>query len=101
MNKADSAIIFLEKSIEKNLQNAAAYYNLGLLYQQQNQAAKAESTFLKGLKNIPGNERLLYASAYFYLQEKNREQANRYALELNRLFPGRQEYIRLLEMSKE
>jgi tetratricopeptide (TPR) repeat protein len=88
----------LEKSIEKNLQNAAAYYNLGLLYQQQNQATKAENTFLRGIKNIPGNERLLYALTHFYLQERNREQAKRYALELNRLFPGRQDYIGLLEL---
>ncbi len=98
INRPDSAIIFLEKSIEKNLQNAAAYYNLGLLYQQQNQATKAENTFLRGIKNIPGNERLLYALTHFYLQERNREQAKRYALELNRLFPGRQDYIGLLEL---
>ena len=101
MNISDSAIFFLEKCTEKNLQNSAAFYNLGLLYQQQNQMQKAENTFLKGLKNIPGDERLLFALTHFYIQEQKNEQAKQRAGELNRRFPGRQEYIQLLERAEK
>ena len=73
MNRPDSAIYYLQKRTEINKQNSPAYYNLGLLYQQQNQAAKAENAFLEGLKNNPDDERLLYAIAHFYLQEGNNQ----------------------------
>jgi tetratricopeptide (TPR) repeat protein len=100
MNKADSAVFYLKECTQVNHQNAAAYYNLGLLYQQQSEKQKAENTFLEGLKNNPGNERMLYAISHFYVQEQKREQAKRYARELVRLFPGRQEYIQLLQMAE-
>jgi tetratricopeptide (TPR) repeat protein len=100
MNRPDSAIFYLEKCTEINNQNAPAYYNLGLLYQQQKEGLKAEDAFLEGLKNNPDNERLLYAIAYFYLQEADKEQAKKFAQKLVSQFPNRPEYVEVLRLTE-
>ncbi len=98
MNRPDSAIYYLSKTIEINSHNSSAYYNLGLIYQQQSETGEAEKTFSGGLKNNPGNERLLYALSYLHLQTENFKSAAFYIRELNRLYPGRPEYTELLKL---
>ncbi len=98
MNRPDSAIYYLTKTTEINSHNSSAYYNLGLLYQQQLKIKEAEKAFSGGLKNNPGNERLLYAMSHLYLQTGNSKSAAFYIKELNRLYPGRPEYRELLNI---
>jgi tetratricopeptide (TPR) repeat protein len=100
INRADSAIFYLKECTRVNAQNYGAYYNLGLLYQQQNQMDKAEKTFLDGIKGDPNNERLLYAITSFYLNNEKKMQARQYAEKLAKMYPGRQEYLQLLQMTE-
>lgn len=99
INKTDSAIFYLNECTRINTQNVGAYYNKGLLYQQQKQFAKAERSFLEGLKNNVDNERLLYATAYLYLKLEKKMQARQYAEKLVKMYPNRQEYLQLLQMA--
>jgi tetratricopeptide (TPR) repeat protein len=100
INRADSAIFYLKECTKVNAQNYGAYYNLGLLYQQQNQMDKAEKTFLDGIKGDPNNERLLYAITSFYLKTEKQMKASQYAEKLAKLYPNRQEYLQLLQMTE-
>jgi tetratricopeptide (TPR) repeat protein len=100
INRADSAIFYLKECTKVNAQNYGAYYNLGLLYQQQNQMDKAEKTFLDGIKGDPNNERLLYAITSFYLKNEKKMKASQYAEKLAKLYPNRQEYLQLLQMTE-
>lgn len=100
INRADSAIFYLKECKRVNPQNYGAYYNLGLLYQQQNQTDKAENTFLEGLKSNPNDERLLYAITSFYMNNEKRMQARQYAEKLVKLYPNRQDYMQLLQMTE-
>ncbi len=50
MNHISEAISLLEELLQRNPQYLAAYYQLGKLFEQQHDSAKASSTFSKGME---------------------------------------------------
>lgn len=85
-NNMSAAILYLGKAAEFE-KNPRVYYNLGIAYQQTNQPAKAEKTYLKGLQQDAGNADLMYALSILYIQLQNFAKAKPYVQKLSELNP--------------
>jgi predicted Zn-dependent protease len=69
--KQAEAINFLSQELKKNPQNLAAHFNLGNIYQQQNNNRKAEKHYQAILAEQPDNIVILNNLAWIYHQQNN------------------------------
>ena len=74
------------------------YYNYGLLLQQNSQAKKAIEVLLQGFKINPTDEKINYALAYVYVQNKQASKAMEYARVLKNNQPNNPEYEGLFKV---
>lgn len=88
--KGDTAGYFeeLKKAVEFEDCPTTALIELGILYAQQDQIAKAETLLRKALEAEPYSARIHYNLAAFYFQQENLDEAIRLANRAAELSPG-------------
>jgi tetratricopeptide (TPR) repeat protein len=99
-NKFKEAAAQLEIAATKTEHNRRIYYNLGLIYQQLNETSKAESYLLKGYSLFPNDFDIIYALIDFYAKRGNKNEALKFANELNQKFPSNPTARQLLDYIK-
>jgi tetratricopeptide (TPR) repeat protein len=85
----NEAAEMLEKATLKADVNPRIYYNLGLIYQYLNNNVKAEASLLKANIISPNQFDIIYALADFYIKQREKKFALKYAEELKVKFPSR------------
>lgn len=84
-----------DKALKLGSGTTGLYYNYGLLLQQQGKLKEAEGVLLKGYTLHPGASNINYALAYFYLQQKLPQKAQKYVVNLKQIDPYNTDYQQL------
>ncbi|WP_051892246.1 tetratricopeptide repeat protein [Arenibacter algicola] len=99
LGRMNDAVIEMEHAHRLMPSNIRAIYNLGLLYQKVGKPKEAENILSSGLWVDAENEDILYALAFLYLQEKQKENALQTAKRIIALYPNKSEYQNLLRQA--
>jgi len=100
-NKTNEAIKYLNEAAKINAEAPRIYYNLGLLYQKTGNKIEAEKALKQTLKISPENLDYLYALCYFYIQEKQFNNAETIAKEIIEKYPNQKIGYDLLKATQE
>ena len=92
---AVKAMSYLEKAITKQPPNMNAFYNYGLMLQQQNKFEKSIEVAKKGLALSQNNERLLYVQLLGEVNIKSSNAINTCSI-LLQIDPNNQNYVQIM-----